>query len=611
MPLAAGVLSLAAYLITLCPTVYVEGSGELIGATHYLGTPHPTGYPLFALIGRLFTALLPFNSIAYEVNLVSAATGAATSALLCRLLQSRGIGDWAALAASLVFAFSGTFWSQSVVAEVYGMSTAMAVLVIIIGLRAAQGRDIRLYLVLTFAMGLGLTTHLSQVLLWPGLLALCAWHWPALLRSPRCLGAGLACWAIGFSPVLYLLVRNGEGPGFHWGPIEGVGDLWAHITGAVYRGSFGSMPWEGALLNAQRWAAQMAGEFHPLLVPLVLWGGWVAWRRDRSCLLVVGAAAVCNVAAAWNYHRDPNGIGVFFLLSVVAAAVLIGFGLDDLSVRLRRRAVGGPGARRLLELVAGAAPAAAAVLLVLTGNIREADRSDNWIVYEYGRQILEQLPAGAALVTEGDDAMFALDYLSRIEKVRPDVTLYSRAGRGTDLLTPAARRDPARRRQLQAQKEADLIRSGRPVHYLVPVRIPDRRLFEFVPVGLTFAAVAKQPEGRLLPSRGIDMGNATRSDLYRDPWVRKIQSNYWFMRGARQEYEGEVAAAMESYERSAEVAHDSRTVRFNTGLVLYRNNRLEDAARHLRAAVAIDPFQPAARALLQRVTERLEGGRRR
>lgn len=610
MSLVAGVLSLATYLITLCPTVYVEGSGELIGATHYLGTPHPTGYPLFALIGRLFTAVLPFASVAYEVNLVSAVTGAAAAALLCWLLRSRGIGDWAALAASLVFAFSGTFWSQSVVAEVYGMSTAMAVLVIIIGLRAVQGRDIRLYLVLTFAMGLGLTSHLSQVLLWPGLLVLCAWRWPALLRSSRYLGAGLACWTIGFSPVLYLVVRNGEGPGFHWGSIEGIGDLWAHITGVVYRGSFGSMPWEGAMLNAQRWAAQMAGEFHPLLVPLVLWGGWAAWRRDRSCLLVVGVAAVCNLAAAWNYHRDPNGIGVFFLLSVVAAAVLLGFGLDDLSRRLRRRAIRGFGPRRGLELVTAAAPAAATALLVLSANIREADRSDNWIVYEYGRQILEQLPPGAALVTEGDDAMFALDYLSRVEKMRPDVTLYSRAGRGTDLLTSAARRDPARRRQLQLQKEAELIRSGQSVHYLVPVRIPDRRLFEFVPVGLTFAAVPKQPEGRLLPTRGIDMTNATRSDLHRDPWVRKIQSNYWFMLGARQQYEGEGAAAMESYERSAKVAHDSRTVRFNTGLLFYRNNKLEDASRHLKAALDIDPFQPRARALLQRVTESLEGGRR-
>ena len=112
MSLVAGVLSLATYLITLCPTVYVEGSGELIGATHYLGTPHPTGYPLFALIGRLFTAVLPFASVAYEVNLVSAVTGAAAAALLCWLLRSRGIGDWAALAAKVSAAQSASRSTQ-------------------------------------------------------------------------------------------------------------------------------------------------------------------------------------------------------------------------------------------------------------------------------------------------------------------------------------------------------------------------------------------------------------------------------------------------------------------------------------------------------------------
>ena len=51
----------AVYLLTLCPTVYVEGSGELIGAVHFLGTPHPTGYPLFCLWARLFSAFLPWG----------------------------------------------------------------------------------------------------------------------------------------------------------------------------------------------------------------------------------------------------------------------------------------------------------------------------------------------------------------------------------------------------------------------------------------------------------------------------------------------------------------------------------------------------------------------
>ena len=83
--------ALLVYVLTLCPTVYVEGSGELIGAVRGLGTPHPTGYPLFCLSGRLLTSLLLFAHPAYEVNLVSALFAAAACGVLAHLLQRRAV----------------------------------------------------------------------------------------------------------------------------------------------------------------------------------------------------------------------------------------------------------------------------------------------------------------------------------------------------------------------------------------------------------------------------------------------------------------------------------------------------------------------------------------
>ena len=83
--------SFGVYLATLCPTVYVEGSGELIGAVHALGTPHPTGYPLFVLTGRLFSALLPFfDSVAYRINVATAFTAALAVAALAAFLRDQG-----------------------------------------------------------------------------------------------------------------------------------------------------------------------------------------------------------------------------------------------------------------------------------------------------------------------------------------------------------------------------------------------------------------------------------------------------------------------------------------------------------------------------------------
>ncbi|MCK4597154.1 DUF2723 domain-containing protein, partial [bacterium] len=65
-------LPLLLYGNTLCPTVPVGDGGELICAAHGLGIAHPTGYPLYCLLGRVFSVALPLGSVAVRINLMSA-----------------------------------------------------------------------------------------------------------------------------------------------------------------------------------------------------------------------------------------------------------------------------------------------------------------------------------------------------------------------------------------------------------------------------------------------------------------------------------------------------------------------------------------------------------
>ena len=53
-------------------------------AVHVLGIPHPTGYPLYVLLGKLWTVLVPVGSIAYRLSLFSAACAALACALVYR-----------------------------------------------------------------------------------------------------------------------------------------------------------------------------------------------------------------------------------------------------------------------------------------------------------------------------------------------------------------------------------------------------------------------------------------------------------------------------------------------------------------------------------------------
>src|SRR5262249_37695573 len=48
---------------TLCPTIFTSGAGENVTAVALLGVPHPPGFPLFCLLGKIFTLIVPVGNI--------------------------------------------------------------------------------------------------------------------------------------------------------------------------------------------------------------------------------------------------------------------------------------------------------------------------------------------------------------------------------------------------------------------------------------------------------------------------------------------------------------------------------------------------------------------
>ena len=71
----------ALYALTAPRTVALEDDGLFVLSSYFLGIEHPPGFPLFTLIGHLFTHL-PFGSVAYRVHLASAFFGALSCGLL-------------------------------------------------------------------------------------------------------------------------------------------------------------------------------------------------------------------------------------------------------------------------------------------------------------------------------------------------------------------------------------------------------------------------------------------------------------------------------------------------------------------------------------------------
>jgi hypothetical protein len=116
---------LAIYVRTAAPSVLSGDSAEFQLAAPLLGIPHPTTYPLYILLGKLATLLIPFGDLAWRVTLVSAACAALAVALFF-LLARRVVGSsGAAAVAALALGLTPGLWNSATLAQVYPLLGAL------------------------------------------------------------------------------------------------------------------------------------------------------------------------------------------------------------------------------------------------------------------------------------------------------------------------------------------------------------------------------------------------------------------------------------------------------------------------------------------------------
>ena len=415
--LAAG-LSLALYVATAAPwlTWSHDGAdgGDLITAAMTGGVPHPSGYPTYSLLGRLF-AQLPLGSIAFRFNLFSAVAAAASVALVyllvCNLLgvhpDERPVAP-IAFGAALIWAAGPVLWSQAIIAEVYALHALFVALLAYLASRTAALERPRAWLGLGLVAGLGLGNHLTLTLVLPGLAL-----WLLPMARPRRLAAALGGFALGLAVYLYIpLAARGE-PLVSWGDARDWAGFWWLVSGQPYRVYLFALP-----------VAELPRR-------LLFWAG--LWREQLT-LLGVGLALVGIEARRGAMPRGWPLAGL--LIVVLTSAYAIGYNTVDSYVYLLPGYLVGitwlaQGAlflrewlasRRALTGLATLAPLLLALWLVGT-NYSRMDLSEDHVVAVWAAALQDVAPPDAILITGDDGHTFALDYIQWVERERTDLVV--------------------------------------------------------------------------------------------------------------------------------------------------------------------------------------------
>jgi hypothetical protein len=264
-----GGIAFVLYTSTLAPTVLAGDGGEFQFVPYLLGVAHPTGYPLYCLLGWAWSHLLPVGDVAYRMNLFSAFWAAMAVALLyptSRTLLRQVLpalspmnGRLLAALVSLTFAVTPTLWSQAAIAEVYSLHIFFVVLIFYLLFRwgarrtavssplSEDTRSRRILLLVAACFGLSLTHHITIVLLVPAILV---YLW---LTDRGVFGDWRRLWLPGLllallplALYLYIPLRAPHTPYLSW-PLDGarelvlydntLGGLARFVTGGPFGGS--------------------------------------------------------------------------------------------------------------------------------------------------------------------------------------------------------------------------------------------------------------------------------------------------------------------------------------------------------------------------------------
>ncbi|MBL8007701.1 MAG: DUF2723 domain-containing protein [Ignavibacteria bacterium] len=420
------------YVLTLAPTVTFIDSGELATVASKLGVAHPTGYPLFTVLGNLFTKI-PIGDEVYRLNLMCAVFSSAALLMFFNLLvfmmTKLSLPDNSgnvrvklpdqiyyniALSSVLILAFSKTFWDSANAIEVYSLHSFFLVSNIYLFVKACNGsfnstvQNEKYWLIFAFVLGLSFTNHLSTIFLSVGFLYLYfSVNGFSKISFKRILVLSVP-FLLGYSFYFYLFIRA-DNPVLSWGYPDTFSSFWRHFTGKQFSvWMFSSF--DNAGKQFSYFTKNYPAEFLYLPLIIAVPGLFLIFRESKKLFYFTLLLFGFCILYAVNY--DIYDIDSYFLLAFIVTVVWTAFGFLFIVTKLKENT--GPVSFAFFLIC----------LLPLSLNYSKVDESKNYFVRDYTLNVFKSAPQNSVIFsTQWDFWVSSSIYQQYVKNIRPDLVI--------------------------------------------------------------------------------------------------------------------------------------------------------------------------------------------
>ncbi len=460
-PEATGLVVFAVYLFTLGRSMGEFDSGELALAQATLSIPHPTGYPLFTLIGFLFSKIpLPLSTL-IKLNLLNAIWCSLSVVMLIKTSQMlldnlRSFVNKKVLESEIdlqiqernkilisifpgfMMAFSATFWLNSTKVEVYSLQIFLTSLIIYNSLKIyihnleknpeqVNKNIFKDWFLLALLFGFAFSNHLMIVYLLPATLILYFFLNGINKQSIKAL-AILLLIVLSTASVFYLLMmfRAQMTPPWSYGDPSNIQRLFDHITAKEYTKHLLASS-EGLLQQGSKLFKMLSfnlnyenfslGEFG-LSLFLGIAGLLLIAILKKEIAIYLYLILIVSITTALIYHiPDINEyfLVTFYVMSLSSILpITILLQTFDKKILVRRMIFS------LLAVFVG---------LQVIINYKYADRSEFFVIEDFIKSSLRELPSNSVLLTDNWGSILSPAlYYQNVEKFRDDVQIISPSG---------------------------------------------------------------------------------------------------------------------------------------------------------------------------------------
>jgi hypothetical protein len=403
-----GILTIS-YAVTLAPGITWANSGadggDLITAAATNGVAHPSGYPLYLLLARVFQ-WLPIGSLAFRTNLFSAICTICAALVLQVFLRRQQNSAGVALIAGLAFGLAPAVWSQAVITEVYGLQSLLIIL-FIFGLfdEKFPGGDWARGLL----FGLATSNHLTTLCLLP-LLLFRFGPAPGFVKPADLGKRSLAC-LLGLALYLTLPLRASFHPPVNWGNPITLPSFWWLVSGQLYATYPFGISLTDAVLRLRAFAGLLLEQFTLLGVSIGVYGLFSGLSR-RILLTSLWVFVAFSGFAIFYGSYDSQ---VYLIPAYIVFTLWLAYGIQDV---LRVLSVRSPQLAQFVVILM-----IAGLLVRLPFTIPKIDAAHDQRAEQFGAKFIASAPHAALIFASGDEAVFALWYFHYALGQRPDVAV--------------------------------------------------------------------------------------------------------------------------------------------------------------------------------------------